>query len=358
MTRFVLLFVGCVIASSIAIPLSSDLQSNSKSGYGSINDGSVGEFVNHMAKGIKLSKETLVKLKDFQDMINRLKSQIDYKIREITAEIGLVNAEHIEYSKRAINAYRNVRSIIRRERVSLIQLAHKTEKVTTDLIFYMEGWGPEYGEAEKKSYLLEQMTLLGKLIDESKDVLANAKEKYELASDKMDEIDGHLSDFRRALQRLTDESSSDYYTWAQKVRGGAYGAMSGVVIGTLIADFLGCFGACTAIVGGSTIAVTTAGVETKLAELKERLNTLEDTVANAKHDVKLIQRDTTKLQNFINQEITLLSKWQNSVTIVEAKMISVAGKLNMRLHRKSFTRALQGLHDIASKFSIRPTKFS
>lgn len=356
MAKFVLFFVGCVIASSIAIPLSSDSQSNSESGNGSTNDGLVDQFVNHMANGLKLSNETLSEIKKFQNKIDDLKSQIDNKIQAITQEIGLVAAEHMKYSKLAIDAYRNVKSIIRRERNTLFQLADKTERVTEDMIDYMEGWGPEYGKAEKKSYLLEQMKLLRELIDESKIVLANAKEKYEHASDKMDEIDGHLTDFRRALVRLTDESSDDYYEMAQKVRGGAYGASAGLLVGMIVADVFGCFGLCSSIVGGSTIAVTATTVEINLAEALERLNALEVKVENANKDVKSIQEDTTSLKNFIDQEITLLSKWQNAAKIVGAKMNSVDGKLDMSLHRKSFTKTLKGLHAIASEFSSRPTE--
>jgi len=354
MTKFVLFFVGCVIASSIAIPLSSDSQSNSETGNGSVNDGLVDQFVNHMANGIKLSNETLGQIKKYQNKIDDLKSQIDNKIQSITAEIGLVAAEHMKYSKLAIEAYRNVKSIIQRTRNSLFQLADKTERVTEDLIMYMEGWGPEYGKAEKKSYLLEQMKLLRELIDESKIVLANAKEKYELASDKMDEIDGHLSDFSRSLQRLTDESSDDHHEMANRVRSGVYGANGALLVGMITADAFGCSGLCSGLVAAPVIAASATVVEIKLAEALEKLNALEVKVAKANEDVKLIQEDTTTLKKFIDQEIILLYKWQNEAKIVDAKMSSVDGKLDLSLHRKSFTRALKRLHDIASNFSNRP----
>jgi len=368
MTKFVLFFVGCVIASSIAVPVSSDSQSNSELENGSITDGLVDQFVNgsitdglvdqfvnHMADGLKLSNETLGQINIFQKIFD-LKTQIDNKIQAITEEIGLVAAEHMKYSKLAIDAYRKVKSIIRRERNSLFQLADKTERVTEHLIFYMEGWGPEYDKAETKAYLLEQMKLLRELIDESKIVLADAKEKYELASDKMNEIDGHLSDFRRALQRLTDESSDDYHKMAQNVRGGAYGASAGLLIGMIVADVFGCLGFCSTIVGGATFGATAVTVEVKLAEAKERLNALEVKVATANNDVKEIQGQTTTLKRFIDQEIILLYKWQNAAIMVESRMTSLDGKLDVSLHRKSFTQALQGLHAIASEFSNGPTE--
>lgn len=356
MTKFVLFFVGCVIASSIANPVSSDSQSNFESGNGSITDGLVDQFVNHMADGLKLSNETLGQINVFQKKISGLKAQIDKKIQGITQEIGLVAAEHMKYSKLAIDAYRKVKSIIRRERNSLFQLADKTERVTEHLIDYMEGWDPKYGKAETKSYLLEQMKLLRELIDESKIVLANAKEKYELASDKMDEIDGHLSDFKRALQRLTDKSSDEYYQMAQNVRGGAYGASAGLLIGMIVADVFGCLGLCTGIIGGATVGATAIGVEVELAEALERLNALEVKVANANKDVNSLQEDTTTLKRFIDQEIILLSKWQNAAKLVDKRMSSVDGKLDLSLHRKSFTKALQGLFAIASEFSNQPAE--
>jgi len=356
MAKFVLFFVGCVIASSIAIPLSSDSQSNSESGNGSTNDGLVDQFVNHMANGLKLSNETLSEIKKFQNKIDDLKSQIDNKIQAITQEIGLVAAEHMKYSKLAIDAYRNVKSIIRRERNTLFQLADKTERVTEDMIDYMEGWGPEYGKAEKKSYLLEQMKLLRELIDESKIVLANAEKKYQLASTKMDEIDSHLEDFRRALARLIDESSAEHEEMAHKIRAGAYGTSAGLLAGMVLLDFLGCLGLCSGIYAGSQLAVTVPLVETDLAEAEGRLNTLQFKVENASKDVKLIQEDTKTLKNFINQEINLLLKWQNAAEQLGARMSLADGKLDIGLHRKIFTKALQDLNAIASEFSNRPTE--
>jgi len=356
MTKCVLFFVGCVISSSIAIPLSSDSQSNSESGNGSVNDGFVDQFVNHMWKGLKLSNETLGEIKKFQNKIERMKNQIDNKIQAITQEIGLVAAEHMKYSKLAITEYRNVKSIIRRERNSLFKLADKTERVTEDMIIFMEGWGPEYGKAEKKSFLLEQMKLLRELIDKSKIVLANAEEKYQLASTKMDEIDSHLSDFRRALARLTDEHSAEYDEMAHNIRAGAYGAGAGILAGTILLDIFGCLGLCSGLYAGSQLAVTVPLVETDLAEAEGRLNTLQFKVENASKDVKLIQEDTKTLKKFINQEITLLSKWQGAAEQLEAKMSYADGKLDIGPYRKSFTKAIQGLHAIASEFSNRPAE--
>jgi len=354
MTKCVLFFVGCVISSSLAIPLSSDLQSNS--GNGSVNDGLVDQFVNHMWKGLQLSNETLSEIKNFQNKIERMRNQIDKKIQAITQEIGLVATEHMKYSKLAINAYRDVKSIIRRERNSLFKLADKTERVTEDMIIYMEGWGPEYGQADKKSFLLEQMKLLRELIDESKIVLANAEKKYQLASTKMDEIDSHLEDFRRALARLIDESSAEHEEMAHKIRAGAYGTSAGLLAGMVLLDFFGCLGFCSGIYAGSQLAVTVPLVETDLAEAEGRLNTLQFKVENASKDVKLIQEDTKTLKNFINQEISLLLKWQNAAEQLGARMSLADGKLDVGLHRKIFTKALQDLNAISSEFSNRPTE--
>ena len=88
-----------------------------------------------------------------------MKNRVDKKIKDITTEIGVVNAGEIKHTKLALDAYRSVKSTLRRQRVKLTQLADKTVRVTDDLLLYLEAWGPDYSGEEKKSYLKIQMNL-------------------------------------------------------------------------------------------------------------------------------------------------------------------------------------------------------
>jgi len=319
------------------------------------SNGVVDMMVNVMSQGLKMSEGNLKKIKKFLGEIDEMKNRVDKKIKDITTEIGVVNAGEIKHTKLALDAYRSVKSTLRRQRFKLTKLADKTVRVTDDLLLYLEAWGPDYSGEEKKSYLKIQMDILQKLIEESKVVLEEAKKEYAAAIDKVDEVDGHLTGFSNAINRLLSNSTDEHAILENKVENAAIGGTL-ILVGTVIADIFGCLGACTAVAitaGGAA----GAGLASSLSEAEARLSQLENVVSRADDDIKLIREDTNNLMNFIKEEITLISSWQNAIDVLESKMEYAGDEdfLKLKLHRKSFEKALQGLHKAATDFLNVPT---
>merc|ERR1711962_1133173 len=132
--------------------------------------------------------------------------------------MGSVAAEADTLQKKASDTYSNVKSILRRTRQKLFKLADKTIRVTDDVLLYLEGWGPNYDVKEKRAYFKIQMKMLQHLIDESRTKLNDAETKYNDAVDKIDEVDGYLTEFLQGLKKILDTTTNEHEALVDRTR--------------------------------------------------------------------------------------------------------------------------------------------
>merc|ERR1712038_1761350 len=356
MKRIVLTFVIFLIASSYSNPL--------PSGPGSSDirllngDGHVDEVVNQMTEGVEMSKENLNKIRGFLKKIDDMVMVGNQKISEVRIEMGSVYAHKHKLTKRASETFRNVKSILRRTRQELFKLADKTIRVTDDVLLYLEGWGPNYDVKEKKAYFKMQMKLLQDLIDESRTALNDAETKYNDAADKVDEVDGYLTEFLRSIKKLLDSESEEHAAMKSSMRAGLYGGGSGALVGTVIADVLGCMGICSGVL--LTAGITgTAVLETKIAQVEAELEILETLVSRSDSSIKDMKTNYIGvLLDFIKVETGAIQRWQNAIEVLDFKMGYAKDEefFELSLHRRTFGNAVRNLKAAATEFYKRPRK--
>jgi len=200
--------------------------------------------------------------------------------------------------------------------------------------------------------------LLQDLIDESRTALNDAETKYNDAADKVDEVDGYLTEFLRSIKKLLDSESEEHAAMKSSMRAGLYGGGSGALVGTVIADVLGCMGICSGVL--LTAGITgTAVLETKIAQVEAELEILETLVSRSDSSIKDMKTNYIGvLLDFIKVETGAIQRWQNAIEVLDFKMGYAKDEefFELSLHRRSFGNAVRNLKAAATEFYKRPRK--
>merc|ERR1711994_71568 len=354
MKRIVLTFVIFLIASSYSNPL--------QSGPGSSDirllngDGHVDEVVNQMTEGVEMSKENLNKIRGFLKKIDDMVMVVNQKISEVRIEMGSVYADKYRITKQASETYRKVKSILRRTRLELFKLADKTIRVTDDVLLYLKGWGPNYDVKEKKVYFKIQMKLLQDLIEESRTTLNDAETKYNDAADKIDEVDGDLTEFLQSLKKILDSNILKNAAFVNRMRRNVYGGSAGAVVGAIVLDLLGCSGICSAI-AGTAVVTGTISMETSFDNVDDTFKRFEEAVSDTDTKVRELKNQFVEiLLPFIMEETGLIQRWQNAIEHLDEKMEYAKDEefFKLSIYRESVGNAVRSLKDAATKFNERP----
>jgi len=358
-----LTFVIFLISSSCSNPLPSGTipdnsgQNSTSSDIRLLNgDGHVDEVVNQMTEGVEMSTENLNKIRGFLEKIDDMVMVVNQKISEVRIQMGSVQTDQYRLTKQVWETYRNVRSTLRRARGELFRIADKTMWLTDDVLLYLEGWGPNYDVKEKRAYFKIQMKMLQHLIDESRTKLNDAETKYNDAVDKIDEVDGYLTEFLQGLKKILDTTTNEHEALVDRTRKNLYGGSAGALVGTIVLDLLGCMGICSAVAG--TVVVTgTISMETSIAEAENAIERFEEAVSDSGTTIReLKNRDIGILLQFIKVETGAIQRWQNVIDVLDGKMGHAKDEefFKLSLHRRSFGNAVRGLKDAATEFYKRP----
>jgi len=363
MKRIVLTFVIFLIASSYSNPLPSGTisdnsgQNSTSSDIRLLNgDGHVDEVVNQMTEGVEMSKENLNKIRGFLKKIDDMVMVVNQKISEVRIEMGSVYADKYRITKQASETYRKVKSILRRTRLELFKLADKTIRVTDDVLLYLKGWGPNYDVKEKKVYFKIQMKLLQDLIEESRTTLNDAETKYNDAADKIDEVDGDLTEFLQSLKKILDSNILKNAAFVNRMRRNVYGGSAGAVVGAIVLDLLGCSGICSAI-AGTAVVTGTISMETSFDNVDDTFKRFEEAVSDTDTKVRELKNQFVEiLLPFIMEETGLIQRWQNAIEHLDEKMEYAKDEefFKLSIYRKSFEKAVRSLKVAATKFNERP----
>merc|ERR1711962_742312 len=328
MKRIVLTFVIFLISSSCSNPLPSGTipdnsgQNSTSSDIRLLNgDGHVDEVVNQMTEGVEMSTENLNKIRGFLEKIDDMVMVVNQKISEVRIEMGSVYAHKHKLVKQASETFRNVKSILRRTRQELFKLADKTIRVTDDVLLYLEGWGPNYDVKEKKAYFKFQMKLLQDLIDESWTTLNDAETMSNDAADKIDDVDGDLTEFLQSLKKILKSNTNKHAAYVDRMRKGVYLGIAPSTLGGAIAlDLSGCSGICSAVAITASV-IGTISMETSFDDAEDAIKRLEEAVSDSDTEVRELKNQFMEiLLPFIMKETGLIQRWQNAIEHLDEKM--------------------------------------
>ena len=96
-------------------------------------------------------------------------------------------------------------------------------------------------------------------------ILWKIKEDYKQAIENMSQENSQLKKFNQLMTKTVDPNSEEYKIWTSRVRGTAYGGATGVTVGMIVADILGCLGFCSGIVTSTTWGTAVAATESAIA---------------------------------------------------------------------------------------------
>ena len=102
-------------------------------------------------------------------------------------------------------------------------------------------------------------------MSESVETLKETKERYELAIKELSGENSKLQKFNLFMTKMVDPQSKEYRTWTSRVRATAYGSATGVSVGMIVLDVLGCLGFCSGIVTSTTWGTAVAATESAIA---------------------------------------------------------------------------------------------
>jgi tetrahydromethanopterin S-methyltransferase subunit B len=316
----------------------------------------IDNVIDSMSKGTNIQKTVIENVKTAISKVDSLMREVEAKLVSLAADIGVINSEKIEITREAIGTYQNVKSTLRITRNELKRLADKTIRMTKELITYMDAWDSSYSAEDQKEYLKEQVTIMQQLLIESKEILEDAKTKYDNAAKDIDIVNNKLQSFKQNIDQMLDANSAEHKAWTTEIRAGVYAAAGAVTAGMIVADIFGCFGACSASVTTSTWLVSVATVEAKIAEVTAKIEQMEETTQDAIENIDSISEQTKGIQVFIQEETLVIIKWQNSVENTTKNIAKVQQESFYRLNlkRQVFTNSLKGLRDAAQEFWDRP----
>ena len=96
-------------------------------------------------------------------------------------------------------------------------------------------------------------------------MLKKAENNYEQAIDDIVAVNGQLRDFNAGVKKMLDTSSEEHDAWVTGVRAGAYTTATGITIGMIVADILGCLGFCSGIVSSVSWGTAVSATEGHIA---------------------------------------------------------------------------------------------
>lgn len=308
--------------------------------------------------GSENTAKFIERIKQGANTVDEIMKKTEKKMEQIIDLIGSESVRNTRLTSEVFKKYYTIRKNIRAGRRRLRRLAYKTKTACKHLELYLEGWGKEFSNQEKKFYLQEQLDIMGTLVKESIKILKAAEKDYETAIDNIDGfINPHLSLFRNEIKRMVKEyKQSDVDSWASDVRGSVYGTGAGVTVGLLVADFLGCFGFCSiignSIYWGASIPAAELSISSFKAAAISKVEELKDLGESALADVKVLKDSIPTLVEKLERELELVSNWKESAKHLgnELDTIDLHEFATMSLYRQTVEEKVVALREAAEKY--------
>jgi len=316
--------------------------------------------IDGMEYGFKILKKNLLKWQELDDLAKQTQEQADAKIAELVHTIALIETEKIEVTRNTVDTYLTAKGKLRDARQKLKQLAIKTIRVMKEFEVYMDSWKPE--SKQKKNivaYFEKQLSIVNKLLKESKKTIDEVQLVYKEVTDDMDKVEHQLRTIRLKIKEQKGKEYKDkkgeFDRWATDLRASANMAAIKSTIGCMFVDAFGLLGICSAI-NNAVVSSRLASMETEIANLKADLDRLEIVFKNAEVSSNTMIKATNRMQKYVTEETNLMIVWENAVDSLDGEMEDAYDFLSAKLPlmRQVFETAVLELRQAAEEYSKRP----
>jgi len=287
----------------------------------SLKDGNfdnVKDLVNFGDNGMEVASRFLENAENTVEEVDNFLEYAKEGIEGIKETSTALDVEKFNLTQKFFANFYSAKKELLSARSDLLSLALKTNHACENLEILFQYW-----DDTTPAMINQQFKILKRLMDESKDVLKIAHEKYEALLSIWEEIDTDINDFKKNLHAMSTEESNSYKEWTKKLRKAVFlDANVPVTIGMVIADVFGCLGFCSGIITTSTWAVSVATVETKIAEYKFELQALEEQAKRALEDLDNLDDVVGLTIETLTTELMLIDNWSRAVEKVEKSLNS------------------------------------
>jgi len=312
--------------------------------------------VDALAGGAGLSDNASKQIKEAAEKVDDILKQAEKRMLEITEKIGTLGVESNKLTKEAFDKYDAVKKSLRLSRRELRKLADKTKTACEELDDYLGGWDNGVDNGDKKKYLKLQLTIMENLMKESIEMLKKAENNYEQAIDDIVAVNGQLRDFNAGVKKMLDTSSEEHDAWVTGVRAGAYTTATGITIGMIVADILGCLGFCSGIVSSVSWGTAVSATEGHIAAVTAQIEVLEALGESVREDIGVVKARTDNLIKLLEREVDIIGTWSNNAENLDKKLDTVDLKNfeELPLYRGNFVKALGRLRKSAEEYLAQP----
>jgi len=295
--------------------------------------------------------KNILKNSNLTETIAEALSEAEKNIREMDAELKLLESEELQFKDNYFPAYNEAKSYLRQTRQALRKLADKTVKDVRDLKLLLE----DLDKTDDPFLLKTAIESMKNLMIDTLKTLEEAVEKYNSALDTFEKLNSSIKTQNRKMEKLVDKNSAEYKEWTHKARAGVYTAIGSTTVGLIIADIFGCLGICSAVGAVGSISAS-AGLETEIAKYSAKLETLKLITDRMLESGGKFDQTITEAITILTDEIELINKWTNSAEVVNRNIDKYPQKFleKYKAIRNIFVDGLDDLSNSAQDFLDQP----
>merc|ERR1712018_686086 len=295
--------------------------------------------------------KNILKNSNLTETIAEALSEAEKNIREMDAELKLLESEELQFKDNYFPAYNEAKSYLRGTRQALRKLADKTVKDVRDLKLLLE----DLDKTDDPFLLKTAIESMKNLMIDTLKTLEEAVEKYNSALDTFEKLNSSIKTQNRKLEKLLDKNSAEYKEWTTNMRAGVYSTVAVSTISFILADVFGCLGFCSA---GSLIASIAgiASAETGIAKYAAKLETWKSITERMLESGANFDTTLTEAINILTDEIDLINNWTNSAEVVSNNIEKYPQQYlkKYKTIRTIFITGLDDLSDSAQDFLDQP----
>merc|ERR1711944_238183 len=158
--------------------------------------------------------KNILKNSKLTETIAEALSEAEKNIREMDAELKLLETEELQFEDNYFPAYNEAKRYLRETRQALRKLADKTVKDVRDLKLLLE----DLDETDDTFLLKTAIESMKNLMIDTLKTLEEAVEKYNSALDTFEKLNSSIKTQNRKMEKLVDKNSAEYKEWTHKAR--------------------------------------------------------------------------------------------------------------------------------------------
>jgi len=277
--------------------------------------------------------------------------EAEKNIREMDAELKLLESEELQFEDNYFPAYNEAKSYLRQTRQALRKLADRTVTDVRDLKTVLKS----LDETDDTFALKDAIGRMKNLMINTLETLEEALGKYNSALETFENLNSSIKTQNHKLGKLVDKNSDEYNDWTHKTRAGVYTAIGSTTVGLIIADIFGCLGICSSV--GAAVSISTSvGIEVEIADYYAKLETLKFITDRMLESGGKFDKTITEAIVILTDEIELINNWANSAEVVNQNIDKYPQEYlkKYKYMRTIFVNGLDDLSTAAQDFLNQP----